>query len=286
MYAAIINGLLIGGFYALVALGLSIVFGVLKLINLAHGELIVAGAYLAYLLALHAHLGLWAVLPIAALAVGIVAYLLQRGLLTGLLLRGQEGALVATFGLSLLAQGLFTQWFSSAPRSMSSSLATSGVNLFGVQTRLAYLVTFVVALVLCGAAHLVLAHTRVGAVVHAAATDPATSQLVGIDVRRVYALTFAIAAAAAAASGALLAINFSFTPTTGSAYLLIGIAVVVIGGVGNVAGTVVGALLLGVVQSVAVEMFGGGYRDLAVYLVFFLVLTARPQGLLSRSRAA
>jgi len=279
MLSAIVNGLLIGGFYALAALGLSIVFGVLKMINLAHGEIIVGSAYLTTMLTSHLHLGPFTALPIVVAVVGVLGWLLQRTLLTGLLLRGPDGALVATFGLSLVAQGLFAQWFSSAPRALNTSLATSGMTLFGAQTRSAYVVSFLVAVVLCLIVYLVLSRTRVGAIVRAAASDPSTAGLIGTDVRRVYALTFAAASAIAAVSGTLLGVNFSFSPTTGSQYLLVGIAVVVLGGVGNVLGTVAGAVLLGITQSVTAQQFGGGYRDLAVYLTFFVVLTARPQGL-------
>ncbi|GAB2452132.1 branched-chain amino acid ABC transporter permease [Nocardioides hungaricus] len=282
MVTAVVNGLLVGGFYALTALGLSIVFGVLKLINLGHGDLVVGGAYLASVLTLQFDLGPFTALPLVVVGVACLGYLLQKGVLTGLLRRGSDAALVATFGLSLIAQGLFTEWFTSAPRALSSSLSTSGVSVLGVQTRSSYVVSFAVASVLCLAAYLVLHRTRIGAVVRAAAADPGTAELLGIDVRRVYALTFAAAAGIAAASGILLGINFSFSPQAGTQYLLIGIAVVVLGGIGSVLGTVGGALLLGVLQAVAAHQLGGGYRDLVVYLTFFLVLCARPEGLFTR----
>lgn len=286
MSDAIVNGLLLGGLYALVALGLSIIFGVLRLINLAHGELLTGGAYLAYVLREHLGLGAFPALPIVIIVVAAIAYGLQRFLLTGLLLRGAEGALVGTFGLSLLAQGLYSQWFSSNPKALNSSLATSGITFGGLQTRTVYLVAFGVAAVLCAAAHLLLTGTRSGTRVRAAAADPATAGLMGINVRGIYAATFALGAAVAALGGVLLGVTFSFTPTTGTPYLLVGIAVVVLGGVGNVLGTFAGAVVLGLVQSVAAQVFGGGYRDLAVYVVFFVVLAVRPRGLFTRKAPA
>lgn len=282
---AVVNGLLLGGFYAVVALGLSVVFGVLRLINLAHGEILIGGAYLAYLGGSLLGLAPIVSLPLVVVVVGALAYLLQRYLLTGLLVRGAEGALVATFGVSLLLQGVFSESFSSTPRSLSSPLSTAGLSVLGVRTRVIYLVAFVLAAVLCGAAHLLLTRSRAGTRVRAAAADPATAGLMGIDVRRVYAVTFALGAGVAALGGVLLGITFSFTPTTGTQYLLVGIAVVVLGGVGNVLGTFGGAVLLGLVQSLAATWFGGGYRDLAVYLLFFLVLAVRPQGLFARRAA-
>ncbi len=279
---AVVNGLLLGGLYALVALGLSVVFGVLKLINLAHGEILIGGAYLTYLGTEHLGLAPFAALPIVVVVVAALAYLVQRFLLTGLLVRGAEGALVATFGISLLVQGLFSQAFTSTPKSLNSPLATSGFTAFGIQVRTVYLVAFAAGALLCGAAHYVLTRTQAGTRVRAAAADPATAGLMGIDIRRVYAITFALAAAVTAIGGVLLGVTFSFTPTTGTQYLLIGIAVVVLGGVGNVLGTFAGALLIGLVQSLAAAQFGGGYRDLSVYLLFFVVLAVRPQGLFAR----
>lgn len=279
---AVVNGLLLGGLYALVALGLSVVFGVLKLINLAHGEVLIGGAYLTYLLTEHLGIGPFLALPIVVVVVAVLAYGLQRFLLTGLLVRGAEGALVATFGISLLAQGIFSQAFTSNPKGLNSALSTSGFDVGGVQIRTSYLVAFVIAGVLCAGAHLLLTRTRAGTRVRAAAADPSTAGLMGIDIRRVYAVTFSLAAAVTALGGVLLGVTFSFTPTTGTQYLLIGIAVVVLGGVGNVLGTFAGALLLGLVQSLAAAQFGGGYRDLSVYLLFFIVLALRPQGLFAR----
>lgn len=283
---AVVNGLLLGGLYALVALGLSIVFGVLRLINLAHGEILVAGAYLTYLASTELGLGPLTALPLAVTAVTVLGYLLQRSLLTGLLVRRPEGALVATFGISLLAQGLFTQAFSSTPTSLSSSLSTSGITVVGVHTRTVYLLAFGLAAALCAGVHLLLTRTRLGATVRAAAADPATAELMGIDVRQVYALTFATGAAITTLAGVLVGVAYSITPTTGTQYLLIGIAVVVLGGVGNVLGTFAGAVLLGLVQTLASAQFGGGYRDLTVYLLFFVVLAVRPQGLLARKAHA
>jgi len=282
---AVVNGLLLGGLYALVALGLSVVFGVLRLINLAHGEVLIGGAYLTYLITEHFGIGAFTALPIVVIVLAALAYLLQRFLLTGLLVRGADGALVATFGISLLAQGVFSQSFTSDPKCLDSPLSTSGFTVGGIQIRTVYLVAFAAAALLCLAVHLLLTRTRAGTRVRAAAADPSTAGLMGIDIRRVYAITFAAGAAITSLGGVLLGVTFSFTPTSGTQYLLIGIAVVVLGGVGNVLGTFAGALLLGLVQSLAAAQFGGGYRDLSVYLLFFLVLAARPQGLFARKVA-
>ena len=280
--STIVDGLLLGGFYALVALGLSLVFGVLRLVNLAHGEFIIGGAYLAYLLWTRLGLDpLWA-LPIVAAGAALVGYLLQRHLLTGLLLRGVEGPLVATFGLAIVAQAAFAAAFSYNPVSFRAPYAAAGIQIAGLQVRAISLVAAAAAIVLCGVGYLVLTRTRPGAAVQAAAADPATASLMGLDVRRLYAIVFAVGAAVAAVGGVFVGLAFSVTPTTGSEYLVIAIAVVVLGGIGNVWGTLLGGVLLGLVQSLGTQFFGGGYGVLAVYVAFLVVLAVRPAGLLGR----
>jgi branched-chain amino acid transport system permease protein len=280
----ILNGLLVGGIYALVALGMSLVFGVLKLVNLAHGELVVGGGYIAVLGVEQLGLSTAASLPLVIIVSTVFGYIVQRWLLTDLLSRG-AAAVVATFGLSMLLQAVFAQASGSGPRTLPGDLAASGVNLFGVEVRTIYVVGFVLSLILCAVVHVVLQHTRAGWAARAAAADPSTASLMGIDVKRVYGIVFAVSAALAGIGGVVLATAYSITPTSGGDYLLIAIAVVVIGGVGSVAGTFVGGLLLGLLQAVAVSAFGGQYRDLAVYLVFFIILTVRPTGLLNRGFA-
>lgn len=284
--AAVLNGLLIGGFYAFIALGLSVVFGVLRVINLAHGAIVISGAYLAYLLYGMFGLNAFVSIPIVFVIVLLLGYALQRFMLTGLLLRRPEGALVATFGIALALQGLFTIWYGSDPRALHGSLVTSGFNLFGIQTRSIYLVDFGASAALCVLAYIVLSRTRAGAIIRASAADAGTAGLMGIDIKRVYAVTFAISAAVAAVAGVLLGATFSFSPDSGTQYLLAGIAVVVLGGVGNVLGTFFGGLLLGVAQSVAAAQFGGGWRDFTVYALFFIALVVRPQGVFVRTRKA
>jgi branched-chain amino acid transport system permease protein len=278
----IADGLLTGGFYALVALGLSLVFGVLRLVNLAHGELIVGGAYLASILSARLGLDPLMTLPAVALAAAAFGYLLQRHLLTDLLLRGAEGPLVATFGISIVIQAAFAAAFSYNPVSLRAPYAAAGIQVLGIQVRGISIIASAAALVLCAGCHLLLTRTRVGAAVRAAAADPQTASLMGLDVRRVHAAVFASGAAVAAVGGVLVGLAFSVTPTTGPQYMVVAIAVVVLGGIGNVWGTLLGGVLIGLVQALGTQAFGGGYGVLAVYVVFLLALVLRPTGLLGR----
>ena len=283
MVDALAQGILLGGLYASVALGLSIVFGVLRLVNLAHGELLIGAAFLSFwvidLLAVDPLLSLLVVAP----AMFLLAYPIQRFVLTPVLTRNEEAPLVATFGLSLVATGLFAEVAGSNPRSLDASWATSGFSVAGVNIRVAYLLAFVFGVALVAATHFALTRTRTGTAVRAAAADPDTAAAMGMDVQRLYALTFGVAAAMAAVGGVFVGVAFSFTPTSGLGWLLTGFAVVVLGGIGSVSGTLLGGLAVGVVEAVGIEIVGGAYRDLIVYGLFFLALTIRPTGILGRA---
>jgi branched-chain amino acid transport system permease protein len=285
MADALAQGILLGGLYASVALGLSIVFGVLRLVNLAHGELLVGSAFLSFLVIDATGLDPILSLIVVAPAMFALAYPLQRWVLTPVLTRSQEAPLVATFGLSLAATGLFAQAAGSDPRALHASWASSGFEVLGVNVRVAYLLAFVFGVVLVGLTHVALTRTRTGTAVRAAAADPDTASAMGIDVKRLYAITFGAAAAMAAVGGVFIGVAFSFTPASGLGWLLTGFAVVVLGGIGSVSGTLFGGLAVGIVEAVGIELVGGAWRDLIVYGLFFVALTVRPTGIFGRAVA-
>ena len=272
----IIAGLLTGGLYATVGLGLALVFGVMRLVNLAHGELIMLGAFASSLVlawfGLDPFLSLVIVVPLMAL----IAYPVQRFLLTGLLRRGLEPPLVATFGLSLLISAGLTAAFGGQARSLPASYATAGMNLFGVQVRVIDVLGLAIGVGLTAATFLVMRRTRWGAALRAASSDPATASTMGINVNVVYAVTFAASAAIAAIGGVLIGTAYSFTPTAGMSWILIGFTVVVLGGTGNPFGALIGGLVLGLVQSIGGAVLGGQYRDFVIYFAFIVVLALKP----------
>jgi len=272
----VVSGLLTGGLYATVGLGLALVFGVMRLVNLAHGDLIVLGAYASTLvmawLGVDPFLSLLLVVP----AMALVAYPVQRYLLTGLLRRGLEPPLVATFGISLVISAAITQLFSGNARSLDAPYASAGVNVLGVQLRLIDVIGLGIGVALTVLTALVMNRTRWGAALRASAADPVTAGTMGINVNVVYAITFAASAAIAAVGGVLIGVAYSFTPTSGMSYILIGFTVVVLGGTGSPLGTLLGGLALGLVQSVGGALLGGQYRDFVVYAVFIVVLALKP----------
>jgi branched-chain amino acid transport system permease protein len=283
--SVLVAGVLAGGLFGLIGLGLSLVFGVLREMNLAHGELIVGGAFTASLMVDHLRADPLVALPFAMIAMALIAYPVQRFLLTGLLRASATAPLVATFGLSLLAQAGLQAAFGINTQALPAAYADTGFTLAGVRVQTIYVISFVLAVALCGIAHFVLTGTRAGSAVRAAAADPQTAAVLGIDVGRVYALTFAAAAALAAAAGVMTGVAQSFTPTSGLPLLLVGFAVMALGGIGSVSGALGGGIALGVLQSISVDLFGGGYRNLVVYVTFFLVLAIRPTGIF-RGRAS
>jgi branched-chain amino acid transport system permease protein len=285
MVDALAQGILLGGLYASVALGLSVVFGVLRLVNLAHGELLIGAAFLAFLVVDGTGVDPLLSLLVVAPAMFAIAYPIQRYVLTPVLTRSEEAPLVATFGLSLAATGLFAELWGSDPRSLHASWASTGISILGIDMRVAYVIAFAAGVLLVTVTHLALTRTRRGAAVRAAAADPDTAAVMGIDARRVYATTFGIAAAMAAVGGVFIGTAFSITPTGGVTWLLTGFAVVVLGGIGSVSGTLVGGLAVGVVEAAGIEIVGGAYRDLIVYGLFFVALTLRPTGIFGRAVA-
>ena len=286
LVTALVTGTLLGGLFAITALGLSLVFGVMRLINLVHGELVVLGAYLALELTRRAGLDPLLALVIIVPVVFIVAAPLHSVLLEPLMNKGPEPALMTTFGLSVIAQNVFVLAFSGDTQALKAPYATSAFGVLGIDVPVMYLIAFGLAVAICGAVHLLLQRTTLGRDIRASAEDAPAAVALGVDVRRVNAFVFGLAAACAAVGGVLVGTTFQFTPTTGTTYLLTGFVVVVLGGLGSVKGTFLGALLLGVIESVGAAFVGDGYRDFIGFAAFLVILSVRPQGLFGRVRFA
>ena len=280
---AVVTGLLLGGLFAVTALGLSLVFGVMRLINLAHGELVILGAYLAYELSGHLGLDPLLTLLIAVPAAMALGYPIQRFLLTPVLDKGPEPALLTTFGLSVIAQNLFILIFSGDTQSLNAGYSASSVSVLGLSIPAMYVISFLFAVVMCGAAHQFLQRTAAGRAVRASAEDPGAAAMMGVDTKQMYAVIFALAAGCAAVGGVLAGLTFDFTPTSGTTYLLTGFAVVVLGGLGSIKGTLYGGLLLGLIEGVGAAFLGDGYRDFCGFAAFLIILAVRPQGLFGRT---
>ena len=280
--SSLASGFLLGGMLALTALGLSIALGVMRLVNLAHGELLIGGAYLG-VFALQ-QLGvdpLVALLPVGAV-MALLAWPFQRLLIAPLAGKGMEAPMMTMFGASIILQNFFVLAFRADTRAIDAPYAARPFTLGPVTVAQIYLIGFAVSVLLVVAVHLLVSRTAFGRALRASAADPGAAATMGVDVKRVHAMTFALGAACAAMGGVLLGTAFSFTPSTGSTYLLISFAVVVLGGIGNIFGTLVAGISLGLLQSLGGVLFGDGWRDFVGLVVFLLALALRPQGMATR----
>ncbi len=276
---SLVSGFLLGGILALTALGLSIALGVMRLVNLAHGELLVSGSYLGYFLLRMTGIDPIAGLALVGAAMALMAFPLQRILIAPLAGKGMEAPMITMFGVSVILQNLFLLAFSADTRAIDTPYAASAVRLGPVTVPEIYVIGFAVSVVLVVLVHLLVSRTAFGRELRASSSDAGAAAAMGVDVRRVHALTFALGAACAAMGGVLLGTAFSFTPSSGGTYLLISFAVVVLGGIGNIFGTLVAGIVLGLLQSLGAVVFGDGYRDLVGLVLFLLALALRPQGI-------
>jgi branched-chain amino acid transport system permease protein len=281
----LIDGLLLGGLYACVALGLTLVYGVMRMVNLAHGELLMVAAYLAYLLTAYSGLDPLLLLLVVAPAMFLLAYPIQRGILNRVVTGSPEGLLVATFGLSIVAQTALELVFGGDAQSLNASYALTSLNILGDRVRTVVVVAFVLGLILVAATHLGLTRLRFGKALRAAAEDPLAAATMGIDVPHIYAVAFGLAAALSAVGGVLIALAFSITPTSGAAWLLRGFTVIVLGGMGSLWGSFLGAVVVGIAEECGAAWVGPQYRDLIVFSLLLLILVVRPQGLLGTKGA-
>ena len=282
---AILQGVLVGGLYAMFAAGLSLIFGVMKLVNIAHGDLIVLAAYVAVVvtetLGLNPILSLVFVVPIMA----AVGYLLQRGLLNRALGDDILPPLLVTFGLSVILQNGLLEIFSADSRRLQAGgLEVASLRLAdGLSLGVLPLIQFALAVAVIGGLHLLFYRTRLGRAFRAVSDDPRVAQLMGLDNRHVFALAMALSLAIVAIAGVFLAVRTNFDPATGPARLIFGFEAVIIGGLSSLWGTLLGGILLGVVQAIGAEI-DPGWQVLAGHVAFLIVLAVRPQGLLARAR--
>ena len=279
----ILNGLLLGGLYAIVAIGLSTIFGIVRLVNLAHGDLMILASYLSFFLisALNVSplLTLVAIIPVM-FAIG---YILQRFLLNRVLGEEMEPPLLVAFGVSIILQNLMLMTFTPDARSLVSDLSLMTFSLGGnLSVPVLYLINFCIALTVIVGQHYFLQNTYMGRGIRAASDDKYAAQLMGVNTKNTYAVAMGIAIMTAGVAGVLVGMTFTFYPHSGPQYLIIAFGVVVIGGLGNMKGTFVGGLILALAQILGARVFGPGYQLLCGYVVLLIVLAVRPQGILGR----
>lgn len=284
---SLVQGVLLGGLLALFACGLSLLFGVMEVINLAHGAVAVAAGYLAVVLIPDLHLpAIWSfvvVVPVFALG----GYLLQRGLLQPSLDASPLTTLLVTFGLAIVIQNLLLEAFTANSYSLNVGSLVSSAFVVTSQLSIAYLSLVILgaALVVLAGLQLFLSRTRTGRIIRAVADDREAAQLVGADYRHIFGIAAALAFGSVALAGLSLATYSQIDPTAGSNYLVYAFEAVVIGGLGSLWGTLVGGIVLGIATTVGLQV-SPNFGALGPHLVFLAVLAVRPRGLFPRRAVA
>ena len=282
---AIIQGILIGGLYALFACGLSLMFGVMKVVNLAHGDLAVLAGYIGVGVIAVSHVQvLWSI-PIVVVLMAVIGYILQRSLIQGAISRGELTTLIVTFGLSIIIENALQQFFTANSRGLGvgESFITASFSI-GSQITIAwlYVVIFALAVVVLLGLQQYLSRSRYGRLIRAVADDQEAAQLSGANYRHVFGIAAAIAFGTVAVAGMFEGMITTISPTLGTdTILLFAFASVVIGGLGSLWGTLLGGVILGVAQAVGAQI-NPSWEQLAGYAVFLLVLVIRPQGLVGQ----
>lgn len=277
----LINGILLGGLYGVVGIGLSMVFGIMRQVNLAHGELMILSSYLSLVflqvLGIHPLVTLILVAPLMF----FIGYLIQIFLFNRVMQRGMEPFLMISFGLSIIIQNALLLIFTPDARSLETTMVIKGVDVFGrFNIPLIYLVNFAVGVLVLTALQQFMKRTYLGWAINASADNETAAKLMGINVNKVYAYALGIAAVTAAVSGVLVGMTFTFYPHSGTQYLIIAFGVVIIGGLGSLPGTFLGGLVLGVSQLFGGRILGPGFQLLSGYIILLIILTVRPQGIL------
>ncbi len=279
---AVVTGILTGGVYGLVAMGLTLIFGVLDVVNFAHGAFLALALFITFGLVrstgLHPYLALLVAVPVMF----CLGWILQYAVLNRAMGRPLQNQLLITLGFSLLIENALALFLGANPRSVPFP-GDRGLPVLGAVADLSRVLAFAAALVLAGVLYLILRRTRLGTAIRAVAANRQGASLVGVDVRKIYALTFALGTACAGAAGTLVAPFTTIEPTTGQLFNIVAFVVVVLGGMGNVLGALAGGVLIGLTEQLGGVYLPGQNPLLLVFVVFVLVLFLRPQGLFGRS---
>ena len=279
----IMNGLLLGGLYGIVGIGMSLIFGIVRVVNLAHGDLVILASYLSLVT-----LSIFNVSPLLTLilvipAMFLIGFLIQYYLVNRVLGQGMNPPLLVAFGLSIILQNLLLLIFTPDARALltSISIATLPIGNF-INIPVVYLVDFIGSLLTILLLSRFFNRTYLGKAIRAASDDEGAAQLMGINTKKIYAWAMAIAGGTAAIAGVLVGMTFTFYPHTGPDYLIIAFGVVIIGGLGSLIGTFLGGLILGLAQILGAHFLGPGFQLLSGYIILLIVLAFKPTGLFAK----
>lgn len=276
---SLIDGLLMGGIYGLVAIGLTLIFGVMKIINFAQGALMMLGMYVTYWLFALVGLNPYLSIPLSAIVLFIIGALIQKGILSKMLDAPEHNQLLVTLGIMLFIENFALVLFSPDFRSVTVEGMPATLSLFSLNVHTAKLIAFVFACLLAVLLFWFLKSTFLGKAIRATSIDRQGAALVGINTSKINYIAFGIGAGLAAVAGSLITPFFYTSPDVGSAFILKAFVVVVLGGLGNFIGALVGGILIGVAEALGGAVLPGSLKELMTYLIFILVLLFKPSGL-------
>jgi branched-chain amino acid transport system permease protein len=282
IYQAIADGILVGGIYALMAVGLTLIFGVLDIINIAQGVMVILGAYLSYELAARLHLDLFLGLLVTVPAMFVIGVVIQVAFIRPL--RGRERTsmtLLVSYAVALIIEGILYEFFGANSRQLNASYVTSSVHVFGFYISYIYLYGFALALALVAALYTLLYRTKFGRSVRATMQDQTAARLIGINISRVAAITYGIGVAVTAAGGMVFGATNAFNPNSGYDLISRLLAIIVLGGLGSIGGALVASIFMITLESV-VDIWQPTWAIVVFYAALVLVLLIRPSGFFGR----
>ncbi|MFT9846380.1 branched-chain amino acid ABC transporter permease [Aneurinibacillus sp. REN35] len=278
-----LNGLVMGSSYVLTALGLTLIFGMLDMMNFAHGELLMVGAFTAVALAVGLQLPYLAALPMAVVVVALIGIAIERTAFKPLQKSDRVNLLVSSLGVSIILQNAVELIWGPDPRNLSSPFLEMQINVGGIILNGQRLFIIFTAAILIAILYYVIQRTKVGIAMRACAFDMDTARLMGIKANTIILTTFAIGAGLAAAAGILLAPVFSVYPTMGVMATMKAFVVVLLGGIGNVSGAIAGGLILGLIETYAAGYWSSEYKDVVAFVIMILILLFKPAGLFGKN---
>lgn len=282
---AILSGLTMGAIYALVALGLTLIYGVLHIINFAHGSLLMLALYAAYFLFLYGGVDPYLAIPILLPVFFCLGYVLQRWLIAPMSGGSEQNVLLVTLALALIIDNLALYFWTSNTRSVDIPYAYNTVEVLGAYLSLGRVIAFFAALAAAPLLWLFMTRTRTGSAIRAVAIEKRGAEIVGIDVNHTYAICFGIGTACVALAACLLLPTFYVTPQVGYTFVLVAFTTVVLGGMGSLPGALIAGLLLGVIESLCGLFLGESLGQIGIFIAFILILLFKPSGLLGRRAA-
>ena len=281
---ALISGMLIGGVYALIGIGLTIIFGVMRVINFAHGDLLMLGMYATYYLFAAAHIDPFLSIVITTPLMFLFGAFLQKTIINRVLNALPQNQILLTIGLGLIMSNTVMLAFTSDYKILSTKYSSSSMHVGGISISSPLLISFAITAAITAALYWFLLKTDTGQAIRATAQDHEAARLMGINVKRMSIIAFGLGSSLAATAGALISPTYYIFPQVGSVFTLKAFVITVLGGMGSVVGATLGGVLIGVAESVGGVYFGGGWKEVVVFVLFLLVLLFKPSGLLGKSR--